>query len=52
MSDGQLAWVRPASYTENEAAESVAGVALDLLTKLHVDATSLGFPVVPPLARR
>ena len=50
MSDRQVARVRQASYTENQAAEPVANVVLDLLTDFHVDATLLDFPVATPPA--
>ncbi len=36
MSDGQLARVSQTGYTESEAAESVANVAMDLLTNFPV----------------
>ena len=51
MSDGEVARVRQAGYTESQAAESVANVALDLLTNFHVAGTLLDFPAAPPLAR-
>ena len=51
ISDGEVARVRPASYTESEAAESVANVLPDLLASFHVAGTWLDLPAGPPLAR-
>jgi hypothetical protein len=51
MSDRQLVRLRRASYTEDQAAELVAYVALDLLTGFHVDAALLDFSAAPRLAR-
>ena len=51
MSDRQVARVRLASYTENQAAQPFADVALDLSTNFHVDATWLDVPVATPPVR-
>ena len=40
----ELAWVRQAGYTENEAAETVAELVRDRFTNLHVGGTLLDFP--------
>ena len=39
------------SYTEKQAAEAAANVAVELLKTLHAADTLLDFPAVPPLAR-
>ncbi len=39
------------SYAEDQAADLVAEVALDLLTGFHVDATLLDFSAAPRIAR-
>ena len=49
MGDREVDRVRQVGYTENQTAEPVANVVLDLLTDFHVDATLLDFPVATPL---
>jgi len=51
MSDGEVARMQQAGYTESANAESVVNVAADLLTTFHVAGTLLDFPAAPPLAR-
>jgi hypothetical protein len=51
MSDGGVARMHQEGYTESADAETVANVAVDLLTTLHVAGTLLDFPAEPPLAR-
>jgi hypothetical protein len=51
FSDRQLVRLGRPSYTEDQAAGLVAGVALDLLTGFHVDARLLDFSAAPRIAR-
>ena len=51
FSDRQLVRLGRPSYTEDEAADLVAGVAVDPLTNFHVARTLLDFPAALPDAR-
>ena len=51
FSDRQPVRLGRPNYTEDQAADLVADVALDLLTGFHVDATLLDFSAAPRIAR-